>query len=220
MNKAERWLPLAFTVITIALVLCSCAPALKPDPTSARELVASAYASGASRLAVSEYQAAAMALRNAERQILAEENALAYESLRLARKFALDALLATEREKQRRLDLARQREQEQKEIQPVVIKPVPVKIAPPRPVVPASPSTPRLVDQVEVREGETLSDISSRGEVYGDPMLWPLVYRANRDQIKDPMKIFPGQILVIPRDKTDEEKHSAREEARTSELFR
>lgn len=220
MNKTKRWLPLAITIISITLLVCSCAPALKPDPRSARELVASAYASGASRLAVSEYQAAAMALRNAERQIHDQENDLAYESLRLARKFAVDALLVTEREKQRRLDQARQREKEQKEIKPVVIKPVPVKIEPPKPVVQISPSPPRLVEQIEVREGETLSDISSREEVYGDSLLWPLVYRANRDQIKDPMQIFPGQVLVIPRDKTDEEKRSAREEARSSELFR
>jgi nucleoid-associated protein YgaU len=32
----------------------------------------------------------------------------------------------------------------------------------------------------------------------GDPTLWPLLYRANRDQIKDPSLLYPGQRLTIP----------------------
>ena len=84
-----------------------CAPALQPDPTSARNLVAEAYASGASRLAVDEYRMAAMSLRNAEQQIRTKDNDLAYESLRLARKYALDALQLAEKEKQLRLENSR-----------------------------------------------------------------------------------------------------------------
>lgn len=49
----------------------------------------------------------------------------------------------------------------------------------------------------EVREGETLSTIAH--DVIGDPSLWPAIYRANRDQIKDPMILHPGQRLTIPR---------------------
>ncbi len=36
------------------------------------------------------------------------------------------------------------------------------------------------------------------GKVYNDARLWPLIYMANRDQIKDPDLIFPGQRFVIP----------------------
>ena len=36
------------------------------------------------------------------------------------------------------------------------------------------------------------------GKVYNDARLWPLIYMANRDQIKDPDLIFPGQQFVIP----------------------
>jgi nucleoid-associated protein YgaU len=35
-------------------------------------------------------------------------------------------------------------------------------------------------------------------QVYNDAKLWPLIYIANRDKIKDPDLIFPGQKLVIP----------------------
>jgi nucleoid-associated protein YgaU len=57
-----------------------------------------------------------------------------------------------------------------------------------------------------VRRGETLPQIAARTEVYNDSSLWPLIYRANRDQIRDPRQLWPGQILKIPR-------HFSRDEA-------
>lgn len=36
------------------------------------------------------------------------------------------------------------------------------------------------------------------GKVYNNARLWPLIYMANKDQIKDPDLIFPGQRFVIP----------------------
>jgi len=35
-------------------------------------------------------------------------------------------------------------------------------------------------------------------EHYGDPFLWPRIYEANRDLIRDPNVIFPKQQIVIP----------------------
>lgn len=35
-------------------------------------------------------------------------------------------------------------------------------------------------------------------KVYKDPKYWPAIYLANKDQIKDPDLIFPGQKFVIP----------------------
>jgi len=57
-----------------------------------------------------------------------------------------------------------------------------------------------------VRRGETLPQIAARSEIYNDSSLWPLIYRANRDQIRDPKQLWPGQILKIPR-------HFSRDEA-------
>jgi len=34
--------------------------------------------------------------------------------------------------------------------------------------------------------------------VYNDPSYWPAIYLANKDQIKDPDLIFPGQKFIIP----------------------
>ncbi|MCD4828073.1 MAG: LysM peptidoglycan-binding domain-containing protein [Candidatus Cloacimonetes bacterium] len=35
--------------------------------------------------------------------------------------------------------------------------------------------------------------------IYNDPTRWGVIYRANRDQIKDPNLIYPDQVLKIPR---------------------
>jgi len=56
-----------------------------------------------------------------------------------------------------------------------------------------------------VRRGETLPQIAARSEIYNDSSLWPLIYRANRDQIRDPKQLWPGQTLKIPRHFTREE---------------
>jgi nucleoid-associated protein YgaU len=55
-----------------------------------------------------------------------------------------------------------------------------------------------------VSAGELLWAIAKRVDVYGDPLLWPLLYQANRDQIKDPRKIYAGQTLSIPRNINEE----------------
>lgn len=64
---------------------------------------------------------------------------------------------------------------------------------------------PQLVSRHTVKRGETLPQIAAKQEVYGDSSLWPLIYRANRDQISNPAILWPGQVLRIPRnfDKSD-----------------
>jgi hypothetical protein len=64
-----------------------------------------------------------------------------------------------------------------------------------------------------VRSGETLIDIARRHEVFNDPFMWPLLYKANRDQIRDPKMVFPGQVLTVPRDITHEDIIEARKMA-------
>lgn len=52
----------------------------------------------------------------------------------------------------------------------------------------------------KVYSGECLWRIAAYPEVYGDAVKWPLIYRANKDKIKDPDLIYPNQVLEIPRD--------------------
>ncbi len=51
-----------------------------------------------------------------------------------------------------------------------------------------------------VNRGECLWVISEYEKVYDNPFQWPLIYKANRSQIRDPDLIFPGQDFKIPRD--------------------
>ena len=50
----------------------------------------------------------------------------------------------------------------------------------------------------EVARGDHLWGIAEKDDIYGDPYLWPRIYRANRDQIQDPDLIYPDQKLTVP----------------------
>jgi hypothetical protein len=69
-----------------------------------------------------------------------------------------------------------------------------------------------------VRRGESLPLIASQPEVYGDRNLWPLIYRANRDQISDPRHIWPGQVFRIPRNLSRDDIAEARRYAQEKSL--
>jgi nucleoid-associated protein YgaU len=47
-----------------------------------------------------------------------------------------------------------------------------------------------------VVKGDSLSKIALRE--YGDAKQWPRIFEANRDLIKDPNLIYPGQTLRLP----------------------
>jgi len=47
-----------------------------------------------------------------------------------------------------------------------------------------------------VKPGDTLSKIAKAH--YGDSNQYAKIFEANRDKLKDPDKIFPGQVLTIP----------------------
>lgn len=70
-----------------------------------------------------------------------------------------------------------------------------------------------------VEAGENLYAIAAKASIYQDGLLWPLIYKSNRDQIKDPEQIFPGQHLTISYKHSEQEKEAARETARKSGIF-
>jgi nucleoid-associated protein YgaU len=59
-----------------------------------------------------------------------------------------------------------------------------------------SPAAPATANTYVVKQGDSLSRIAK--ERYGNANQWPKIYEANRDVIKNPDLIYPGQTLKIP----------------------
>ena len=70
-----------------------------------------------------------------------------------------------------------------------------------------------------VASRDTLWDIAAKPEAYSDSFQWPLLFKANRDQIQDPDLIYPKQDLGIKKDISPEEVASARDLASKTPKF-
>jgi len=190
-------------------------------------MVGRAYAKQASEFAPAEYQAARTALNDARAAMQDSDYGDARDSLDFSLQHARRAVVLAEEGQTRRLkeekEQARSEEEArlkalegQKQKTQVTEKkkptPQPKKVVKTKPkVVPAN--------DYAVGDGENLWTISAKPEVYGEGLLWPLLYQANRDQIKDPRQIFPGQSLSIRRDMTEADLEDARQRARESDIF-
>jgi nucleoid-associated protein YgaU len=60
----------------------------------------------------------------------------------------------------------------------------------------APPPAPAADQTYTVVKGDSLSKIAKR--FYGDAQQWRKIFEANKDQIKDPNLIQPGQTFRIP----------------------
>lgn len=216
-----------YSLLLVGLLLlaggCAKPPSLQLQ--AARTAIEEARAAEAPVLAPTEYRSAQEALRSAEELIQQKKYRMAEEVLPFAEDYARRAMRIAEQEQaNRELQTIRAQEilrsqqlPEEKPIRPtpqtkraITARPVP----PPQPLKPPPPPL-----YYRVREGETLWTIAARREIYGDALLWPLLYQANRDQIRDPRQIHGGQTLNIPRELKESEKRAAREKARRSKIF-
>lgn len=71
------------------------------------------------------------------------------------------------------------------------------------------------VSSYSVVRGDNLWSISGKDEVYADPYQWPLIYKTNRDKIKDADLIYPGQVLDIDQNASASEIDAAINHAKT-----
>ncbi|MCK9390890.1 MAG: LysM peptidoglycan-binding domain-containing protein [Syntrophales bacterium] len=61
-------------------------------------------------------------------------------------------------------------------------------------------AAPIAITEYTVKKGDSLWFIAKYKDIYDDDYLWPIIYGANKGQIKNPNRIYPGQKLIIPRD--------------------
>ncbi len=84
--------------------------------------------------------------------------------------------------------------------------PEPEPAAAPEPPAPKPEATPEPAAMLEeaaemtytVVRSDSLWDIAGYRAIYGNPYQWPLIYKANSQQIEDADLIYPDQVLMIP----------------------
>ena len=235
-----------FLLPALLLILLShgCASAPHRELEAARAALAEAHSSGATELAPARYRTAQEVLENSEALMASGQYRQARETLPYAEALARRAIDAAHEERKRRTSEARITQEmlqglkgqlrEEAKLRP---RPMTSDPKPSRPVpatgkdnakgktnpatVPTDeiPPVPALPSRYTVTDGETLWIIAGKKEIYQDPLLWPLLYRANRDQIKDPRRVYGGQTLTIPRDQSESDLAEARASARESDAF-
>lgn len=213
-------------LLTIAVLASGCTKPPHQEMDAAEYMVNRAREKQAQEFATSEYKAAQTALTDARKAMSKTEYTAARESLEFALIHARRAvILADEGQARKAAEAAKRAVEEEKtrqapqkpKVEEAVRKPQASPV-PPKPAPKPQPK-PAPATSYNVNERETLWTISAQPQVYGDGLLWPLLYQANRDQIKDPRQIFPGQTLSIRRDVSEKEFEEARQKARESDIF-
>jgi LysM repeat protein len=64
---------------------------------------------------------------------------------------------------------------------------------------------PAVPQKYVVKKGDTLWAISHQMGIYSNSFEWPLIFKADRDQIQDPDQINVGQVLVIQQGQTTDQ---------------
>jgi len=191
----KKWVLLVSVVfLGLGLIISGCAQKPTAELEKAEEALQEARNAGAPQLAPADYNAAENKLNEGKKLI---------DELRYSKaKDALD-------ESARLAETAKQKALAAKQ------KPV----APPPAVVekkvekaPPPPPKPGFSEYTVVK-GDCLWKISKSKDVYGDAYQWPLIYDANKDQIKNPDLIYPKQVLKIKQDVSQDEINAARKKA-------
>ena len=75
------------------------------------------------------------------------------------------------------------------------------------------------VSSYSVVRGDNLWNISGKENVYADSYQWPLIYKTNRDKIKDADLIYPGQVFDIDQNASASDVDAAINHAKTRGMW-
>lgn len=185
--KGIKFAALIALVLSVAVGCASTPDETEDQVAKAKEAIAAAKAANA------EAKAAGAAWRDTDDLIKQAEAALEEgdtgTAIQLAEKARIQAENALE---QKRREEARLSEETTPEPQPQA-----------------------AMGSYSVVPGDNLWSISAKGDIYGDPYQWPLIYKANRNKIEDADLIYPGQQLDINRSASSAEIDAAINHART-----
>lgn len=244
-DKDRRMSRFFLSALLLILFGHGCASPPHRELESARAALSEAHSRGAAELSPARYRTAREVMENSEALMADGQYRQARETLPYAEALARQAIEAAQAEQKRRSAETRiaqekflgLKERLRKEAQPqpkrTITEPMPPQTIPASrkaqiakgnipPAIDATVETtpaPSLPSRYTVTAGETLWIIAAKKEIYQDPLLWPLLYRANRDQIKNPRQVYGGQVLNIPRKLSESELAEARALARESVAF-
>ena len=228
-----RWILL--TIILFSVAACAKPPHFELE--TAEQVIEQARSIEAAEYAPTEFRAASEAFEDGKAMMQKKEYGSARETLTLALEHARRAVVVTQEARARETadELAKReaaaeeirKEAERKRLAAEKARKAAIQATKEKPRQPEEkkpeprpePAPAKEILTYEVGEGETLWTISALPAVYNDAHLWPLLYQANRDQIKDPRQIFPGQVLNIRRDLTKQEIEEAKQKAEESDIF-
>lgn len=68
-------------------------------------------------------------------------------------------------------------------------------------------------EHYRVAKNDCLWSISAKSSIYGDAFEWPMIFKSNRDLIKDPDLIYTDQVFLIDKEGTPAEMQHAKKNA-------
>jgi hypothetical protein len=80
-----------------------------------------------------------------------------------------------------------------------------------KPAEPVAEQPKPAMDHYTVVKSDTLWGIAGKPSIYSDSFQWPVIFKANRDEIKDPDLIYPQQDFKIQKGLSSEEVSHARD---------
>ncbi len=180
-------------------LLAGCATTGEEGMSAAEQAIADAKAANAQAKKVGfEWRDTGKMIKNAEKALADGDDAKAIKLANQAEQQAKDAQAQAATENQRFLDKMSADERSAHEA-----------------AMAGSAGMGMGADSYSVVRGDNLWNISGKSSIYGDSYQWPLIYKANRSQIKDPDLIFPGQNFAIDRNASSAEIDAAVNHAKT-----